>query len=118
MKRELQLRSGTLVLECNAATPLVGKRIFNFDFLQFFGKIGDLESGDQIDKFERIAFTMAMQAEKPLKEAMDATEDEFIIWLSQFDFDEMTNTILKAAVELWSGNQNATSKAKNPSAPQ
>lgn len=118
MRKTLNFNGKSVNLECNAATPLVGKRIFNIDFLQFFQKSNDIEDAERIDKFERVAFTMAMQAEEGTKGAMAKTEDDFIDWLAEFDFQEIMQNVLKEAASLWTDTQSPASVPKKESGQQ
>lgn len=118
MRKEIDLNGRKVVLECNAATPIVGKKIFNFDFINFFNTINDMAFGDKLEQFEKVSFTMAMQAEKPLAEAMNSTEADFIEWLAGFDFSDLTDKVLPLATEMWGANQTTMSTPKNAKGPQ
>lgn len=118
MRKEVGIDGRVVALECNAATPIVGKKIFKFDFINFFNAINDMEAGEKMEQFEKVAFTMAVMADKPLKEAMNATEDDFIEWMASFDFPELTEQILPVAADLWGSNQKTMSKPKNANGPQ
>lgn len=103
----------SVVLECNAATPFIAKKLFGIDLLGFFQNVGNYEIGEQTEVMQKLAFTLAMQAEKPWKEVVNLTYDDFIDWLSGFEYIEMVDSILIHAVELWNGNGNTSSEPKN-----
>jgi len=113
MRKVIETSHGEVVLECNAATTIVGKKIFGFDFLDFFQNVEGITMGERMEKFEMVGYTMKVMAEKPLKEAMQTDSDGFVEWLAGFDFEEMTNIILPEVSNLWMSNQKTSSNPKN-----
>lgn len=100
-------------LECNAATPFIGKKLFNIDFLRFFQEVQTYSVGDQMDIIQKLAFTLAMQGKMPWREVITLTEEDYIDWLCGFDYDEMVDVIAMKAVEIWNSNGKTLSKPKN-----
>ena len=114
MKNTVELSNGrSLVLECNAATPFVVKKLFGIDLLSFFQSVGSHEIGEQTETIQKLAFAMAMQAEKPWREVVNLAIDDYIDWLSGFDYYEMVDSVIIRAVELWNSNGNTSSVPKN-----
>lgn len=117
MERTYNVNGKDVAMECNAATPLICQRIFGLDLFSYFETIGDISAGKQVDGAEKMTFTMCLQASKTLKEALSATEDDFLEWLSRYDFDEMT-AMITGATELWTKNNKTNSTPKNAKSPQ
>lgn len=104
--------------ECNAATPIVIKRIFGIDALSFFEKRESYETSDQFETLEKIAYVMKMMAEMSLSEVLKANGNGFYEWLSGFDLDEIIGEIVPEVISLWSISNRAESTPKNGADPQ
>lgn len=114
MKGTIDMGDGRLIeLECNAATPFIGKKLFNVDFLRFFQNINDYDSAEQMELVQKMAFTLAMQGKMPWREVVKLTEEDYVDWLCGFDYEEMVDKIAIKAVELWNSNEKTASKPKN-----
>ena len=120
MRRTIELKNGAVTLESNAATPLIAKRIFKIDYFSFLD--GDETVGDKTTAVMKLAFVMAKQAEVAAKfsgtsERLNALfqlkDDDFLAWSSEFEFDEMLNTIVPTAIEVWTGSNATNSEPKN-----
>ena len=118
MKIEIETTAGMLELTSNAATPFVAKKIFGVDMLNFLTTVKQEELGTNIERFEQIAFTMAMQSKMTTREAMNVSADALIDWLAMFDFDEMTDKIISKALDLWNMSSKSKSIPKNPAGSQ
>lgn len=117
MKSIIETGAGQLTLSCNSATPLVCKHLFGLDVLKYFEESSKMPASEQIEILEKITYTMAIQAEMPLSEALNAKEG-FLEWLSKYDFDDMTENIITKAMDLWVKNNQTSSVAKNTVGPQ
>ena len=117
MKKEVNAGDKKVVLVFNAATPLIVKQMFNLDPFRFFKESEDMDVFERIPYLEKLAYTMAMQAEFPTKDVMEK-EDGFIDWVAQFEFTELTSDILPVATEMWVMGNSTTSTPKNPDGPQ
>lgn len=89
----------------NAATPFRFKSIFHTDILQNMMK-GD--EGD-VTEYEKLAFVMAMQAEK--KDMTKLSEEDFISWLEDFEFTDVVNA-LPQVVNIYMKNTSSDSDPK------
>lgn len=115
MKRTIESRSGSLTLECNAATPFIVKRLCGFDMLRFFTET-DLSGGlslDDIEKFEMIIYCMHLQGIKSTRDVLNESMDNFPEWLAGYSIDEMTTSIIPEGVNLWTVSEQTYSVAKN-----
>lgn len=66
-------------LVANGATPVLYKRVFRRDFLNFANK------ADDMDVYVELAFIMAKQAEKPLSELINSLKyDDYLEWVEGF----------------------------------
>ena len=66
-------------LVANGATPVLYKRVFRRDFLSSANK------QDDMDVYVELAFIMAMQAEKPLTELINALKyEDYLEWIESF----------------------------------
>lgn len=118
MRKDLNLGGSTLTLVCNAATPWIAKRLFKCDFMTLMMEIEDRSPDEKIERLEQLVYTMAIQAKMSTTDALNANGDGIIEWLANFDMDTMTSIILPEALRLWTNNIEASSKPKNPDAPQ
>lgn len=117
MRKEVKVGEKTVVLVFNAATPFVVKSMFNFDPFRFFKESSEMDVLDRIPSLEKIAYSMAMQAQFPTKESMEQ-RDGFLDWVAEFEFSELTEQILPVATEMWVLGNKTTSEPKNPEGPQ
>ena len=117
MRKEVKVGDRIVALECNAATPFVVKRLFDFDVFRFFEGTKEMDGWDRVPQLEQLAYAMAMQAEKPLSEAMNCA-DGFYEWLAGFAFIDILEELLEPAVDLWTKGNTPSSKSKNPQGPQ
>lgn len=88
-----------------ASTAFRFKGIFHTDLLSIMVK-GDEGS---VDDYERLAFVMAMQAEK--KDLTKLTEEDFYVWLDDFDFTDLVEA-LPEVVNLYIRNTKSDSAPK------
>lgn len=117
MEKIITINGKELKMHCNAATPLLCKRIFKMDLYSYFSDVEDMGAGERIEGAEKMAYTMCLQAEKPLSEALNGKESDFIEWLAGFGFDDIT-TIIRSATEMWGENNKTSSTEKNEQGPQ
>lgn len=117
MKKIIDTSAGQLEMSCNAATPLVCSNLFRINVLEFFEKIEDLDTSDRVEKMEKIAYIMNLQATKPLSETLNS-RDGFLEWLAKFEFAEMTQKIIPEMMELWVETNKSTTESKNPASPR
>jgi hypothetical protein len=89
----------------NAATPFRFKMLFQIDLLQTMMKGDD---GDVTD-YEKLAFVMAMQAEK--KDLSKLSEEDFFLWLEEFEFTDLVNA-LPEVVNIYMKNTKSDSDPK------
>lgn len=127
MRKTIELSNRAIALESNAATPLVAKRVFKIDFFTYFQDISSKDVGERSEAIMRLAFVMCKQAEvsatlpgasEQLAELLKLTEDDFLAWSVGIEFDDMINTLLPQALDLWMGNNKTNSSPKNLHAPQ
>lgn len=118
MRKALNVNGEEIQLECNAATPLVVKRIFGVDILTFIEQSGQYVSGDQIEILEKLTYVMTLQAKMPLRDVLKETAEPFLEWLAGFDLIEMTDMVLPEAMQLWTASQKTSSDPKNAAGPQ
>lgn len=117
MLRTATLKSGhTIQLECNAASPLIHKRLWNENLMSEFQKISSENTDDLLTFMERVIFTFAKTAELGTQRVLkyDNNEDEYIVFLSQFEIFELaSDDILNLIVEMWGQNTKTDSVPKN-----
>lgn len=122
MLRTATLKSGhTIQLECNAASPLIHKRLWNENLMSEFQKISSENTDDLLTFMERVIFTFAKTAELGTQRVLkyDNNEDEYIMFLSQFEIFELaSDDILNLIVEMWGQNTKTDSVPKNQVSPQ
>lgn len=127
MRKTIELTNRAIALESNSATPLVAKRIFKIDYFTYFQDMSDKTVGERSEAIMRLAYVMCKQAEisakypvasEQLTELLKLSEDDFLAWSMGIEFDDMINTLLPEALDLWIGNNKTESNPKNPPAPQ
>lgn len=113
MKKTIEISDGLSIdLECNAATPFVAKKLFGIDLLVFFQNVNNYDVSEQTEIIEKMTFTMAKQAEMPWREVLNFKEEDYIDWLSGYDYEDMVHVSMKAT-ELWNISGKTASTPKN-----
>lgn len=117
MRKIVEVGAGQIELSCNAATPLACKSLFGIDVLRFFENVDGIDTSTRVETLEKITYVMAMQAKKPLPEVLNMG-DGFMEWLAQYEFGEITQTIIPAAMALWVDSNTASVTGKNQVGPR
>lgn len=117
MKRTATLSSGKkLALECNAASPVIHKRLWGDNLMTGFQNISTEKTDDLLEFMEKVVYTFAKTAELGTKEVLNIEnkEEDFIDFLSQFEILELaTGNILNVIMEMWGVNTKTESEPKN-----
>ena len=97
----------------NALSPIIYRRIFHKDSIAPMSKITSEDmGGDVVDLYTEIAFVMAIQASKQPEELKKVTEEDFFLWLSQFDDPYAITRALEEIVNYYNEQDLTTSSAK------
>lgn len=122
MRKTATLESGKqLALECNAATPIVHKRLWGENLMTGFQTIDKNDTDGLVEFMQRVVFTFAKTAELGTREVLklENKEDDLIDFLTQFEFLELANgKILDTVMEMWGINIETESEPKNQASPQ
>lgn len=122
MKRTVKLESGKeLTLECNAASPVIHKRLWGDNLMTGFQNISNDKTDDLLEFMEKVVYTFAKTAELGTKEVLNIEnkEEDFIDFLSQFEILELAKEdILNVIMEMWGVNIKSESEPKNLQSPQ
>lgn len=122
MKRTVILESGKEVkLECNAASPVIHKRLWGDNLLTGFQNISQDMTEDMLSFMEKVIYTFAKTAELGVKGALNIEnkEEDFIEFLSNFEILELaTGEVLNTVMEMWGVNIKSESEPKNLASPQ
>lgn len=117
MKRTAILESGEeLQLECNAATPIIHKRLWKENIMTGFQQISQDNTDEMLAFIQRVTYTFAKTAEYGTKDVLnhENTEIDYIDFLSKFEILELaTGNILDIIMEMWGANVETSSEAKN-----
>lgn len=116
MKKSVTTKVGhEILVECNAATPVIFKRVFKKNLINEFTLIDKKEEDEKIELIQQMFFIMAESAQKPINELLSMTDIDYIEFLTGFGMTELLDeNILKTVTELWSDNIEVTSEPKNP----
>lgn len=121
MIRTAKLSSGKeLQLECNAASPVIHKRLWGENLMTGFQSISTDKTDDLLEFMEKVVYTFAKTAELGTKEVLNIEnkEDDFIDFLSQFEILELaTGGILNTIIEMWGVNTKTEAEPKNQLSP-
>lgn len=122
MKRTVILESGKEIkLECNAASPVIHKRLWGDNLLTGFQNISQDMTEDMLSFMEKVIYTFAKTAELGVKGALNIEnkEEDFIEFLSNFEILELaTGEVLNTVMEMWGANIKSESEPKNLASPQ
>lgn len=122
MKRTVILESGKEIkLECNAASPVIHKRLWGDNLLTGFQNISQDMTDNMLDFMEKVIYTFAKTAELGVKGALNIEnkEEDFIEFLSNFEILELaTGEVLNTVMEMWGVNIKSESEPKNLASPQ
>ncbi len=80
MRGNVTIGSKDVGMFANAASPKIYRMVFHKDFLRECQK-ADVDT----DILTEMGFIMAMQNDKPLTECTKLTEEDYLLWLEQFD---------------------------------
>lgn len=119
MRQEIKIGDKTIAMTCNAASPVIYRQVFKQDLLVFLqGMIKARQESDALpegtsEMFSRLAYVMAMQAEKNTGDCFRSLSfDGYLEWLTDFaplDIEQAGPDIMN----LYYATENTTSKAKN-----
>ena len=85
MRGTVKIGDKELTMVANGATPFLFKRVFHKDFLVAAQK-KDKDGDTDMDVYAQLGYIMAMQAEKPLADLVNAlTADDFLTWIEGFE---------------------------------
>lgn len=121
MKKNIKIGEKEVPFEGNMGTArlferFTGKNIYQSITNKARTAQGDITAAfDLYDDFQRLAFVMNTQAtHTDIKEMMDLmNEDEFILWLCQFDEGELSETVLIEIAAVWNSQTKTNSTLKN-----
>lgn len=122
MKRTVILESGKEIkFECNAASPVIHKRLWGDNLLTGFQNISQDMTDNMLDFMEKVIYTFAKTAELGVKGALNIEnkEEDFIEFLSNYEILELaTGEVLNTVMEMWGVNIKSESEPKNLASPQ
>lgn len=122
MKKTVILESGKeITLECNAASPIIHKRLWGDNLMTGFQNIKTNETDELYEFMEHVVYTFAKTAELGTREVLkiENKEEDFIDFLSQFEVLELAaGDMLNAILEMWRANTETSSEPKNQASPQ
>ena len=107
MKRTIKIGDRDVEMLANAASPYIFRTLFGQDFIK--------ESQNQdpdVHLMEKMGFVMAIQASKQPEELKKVTEEDFFLWLSQFDDPYAIPRALEEIVNYYNEQDLSTSSAK------
>lgn len=113
MEKTIKIGGESIKMKATAATSLFYRKCFHQDLMQAITRA--TESGDSVavdvEIITNLAYIMAKEAKG---KAFEASEEDEIKWLSQFDsFDLIENETAAEIIGLYTGQQETTSESKN-----
>ncbi|MBQ1575245.1 MAG: hypothetical protein IIZ78_29280 [Clostridiales bacterium] len=103
-------------LECNAATPLIYKRIFGKNLFDEFTKLNDLAIDDKLEVIDSLVFVANKMATLPFREVLNLKMDDYIEFLTGYDMDDLMDVnLITKITQMWSDNVNVDTEARKPS---
>ncbi len=119
MRKTLKMRNKELVIECNAASPIIHKRIWGENLMINLQKMDASNPMESIEFIQRAVYTFYVTAMCGVKEALNANKDDFVDFLSDFEMMEFADPdILDQIIEAWGINIHSESEPKNQEGPQ
>ena len=113
MDRTINVGGCEMQLRANAATPIYYRNVFQDDFVAHLNKE---EPGEvRTEVLMRLMFVESMQATVEHKEMRKQGEDQFIIWLTRFEWPDLVDAAGEA-LNLWMGQSETLSESKNAEA--
>ena len=117
----IKLKNKEITIECNAASPVIHKRLWNENLMQKLQHLNPEDIMESLDFIERAVYTFHLTAEKGVLEALKTKieEEEYIMFLSGFEMMEFANIdVLSQIMEAWGINIKSDSIPKNLQSPQ
>ena len=101
--------------ECNAATPIICKRVFGMNVLSEFQKMNtDEEIDTKLETLGKIIFVFVKTAELGVMECMNLQVNDYVEFLSQFDYlDIADEQLINDITSIWIKNNKSDSLQKN-----
>lgn len=98
----------------NALSPIVYRRIFHKDYIAQMSNMEKSKdiSWDIVELYTEMTFVMAMQASKQPEELKKLSEEDYFVWLSQFEDPYAVSRVLEEIVNYYNEQELATSTAK------
>ena len=105
MKKTVKIDDHDVVFVCNAATYAVYRETFNRDLIKEIRRLDKAKDesgteeieGEALELFERLAYTMAKQADPDIPELTE--------WLGQFEQFSFYEIALPQVAAIWEANQ-------------
>ena len=94
MRRTVMIGNIPVEMVGNAATPIRFKHLFGEDLIRHMNS--DEDDAERTEVLMRLAFLMAMQAEKVGGELQKLKESDFIAWLERFEYPALVNATVDA----------------------
>lgn len=115
MKKAILINNNNIEFSASAATPFLYKKIFGADLLVALTELrGKTETSDRMELLnivQRLAFVMYCEANIPQREIFGKSEEDFYIWL--MNYDNLTDADFIAEIlGIWTDSTKTTSKPK------
>ena len=112
MRGKVTISGKDVEMLSSAASPILYKRVFRQDWFKVLTSAQEDETGiESISHFEEMGFIMAMQAKKTTAQLAGLCYDDFLEWITQFETEDLLNSIDKIA-SIYNGQEQTNSEPK------
>ena len=103
-------------LECNAATPLVYKRVFGKNLFDEFTKMEELPIDEKLGLIDSIVFVSNKMATLPFREVLNLKADDYLEFLSGYEIDDLMDVnLINTVTRMWSQDIEVDATPRKPS---
>ena len=105
-----------IALECNAATPLIYKRVFGKNLFDEFTKMESLPIDEKLELIDSIVFVANKMATQPFRDVLNLKADDYLEFLTQYEIDDLMDvSLIQTVTRMWSENIEVDAEPRKPS---
>lgn len=119
MLRTIKTKYREIDIECNAASPIIYKRIWGGNLMTEIQTLSVDEPMEALETIQKAIYVFHLTAEKGTKEALNANDEGYIDFILQFEMLELADPdVISQVFEAWGYNIKSESEPKNQQSPQ
>ena len=119
MFKTIKTANREIEIECNAASPIIYKRIWGGNLMNELQNLTVDNSMEALDVIQQALYVFHLQAELGTRDALNANDEGYIDFISQFELLELADPeVMGQIFDTWGINIKSESEPKNLQSPQ